>query len=216
VARRGKEGDLRSKWQGLCAGSPEKKVSFAEVLKSRYGAGLDIVGRGSYYPMIEGQKGGIWSAPSVFWMYGAQGAEVEVDPDTGKVKVLRIAGAHDVGKSLNPVTSEGQIEGGMIHAMGPTLMEEMRVSPEGRYEPLLLICCPRSRPGSYPILVVPTRMVLGCKGGDDDCPHGRGHRQRRLQRHRSPDQTSHHTGKLASPKRKREKLENTALMSNKQ
>ena len=64
-------------------------------------------------------------------MYGAQGAEVEVDPDTGKVKVLRIAGAHDVGKSLNPVTSEGQIEGGMIHAMGPTLMEEMLVGPRG-------------------------------------------------------------------------------------
>jgi CO/xanthine dehydrogenase Mo-binding subunit len=115
----------------FAAGNPEKKVSFAEVLKGRYGAGLDIVGKGSYYPVMEGQKGGIWSAPSVFWMYGAQGAEVEVDPDTGKVKVLRIAGAHDVGKSLNPVTSEGQIEGGMIHAMGPTLMEEMRVSPKG-------------------------------------------------------------------------------------
>jgi CO/xanthine dehydrogenase Mo-binding subunit len=82
--------DLRiEKGKVFAASNPEKELSFAEVLKSRYGAGLDIVGKGSYYPVIEGQDGGIWSAPSIFWMYGAHGAEVEVDPETGKVKILR-------------------------------------------------------------------------------------------------------------------------------
>jgi CO/xanthine dehydrogenase Mo-binding subunit len=124
--------DLRTeKGKIFAVNHPEKKLSFAEVIKSRYGAGLDIIGSGSYYPVMEGQTGGIWSAPSIFWMYGAHGADVEVDVETGKVKVLKIVGAHDMGKAINPITCEGQIEGGMVHGMGPALFEEMLVSEKG-------------------------------------------------------------------------------------
>ena len=124
--------DLRTeKGKIYAVNDPAKKLSFAEVIKNRYGAGLDIIGRGSYYPVIEGQKGGIWSAPSIFWMYGAHGADVEVDVETGKVKVLKIVGAHDMGKAINPMTCEGQIEGGMVHGMGPALIEEMLVGEKG-------------------------------------------------------------------------------------
>ena len=59
--------------------------------------------------------------------YCAQVAEVEVDPETGQVNVTRIVTAHDVGTVLNPLTHQGQIEGGVIQALGYALMEELEV-----------------------------------------------------------------------------------------
>jgi xanthine dehydrogenase molybdenum-binding subunit len=50
--------------------------------------------------------------------------EVEVDILTGKVKVLRIVAAHDVGLALNPMVVEGQIEGAVAQGLGYALMEK--------------------------------------------------------------------------------------------
>ena len=58
-------------------------------------------------------------------------AEVEVDVDTGKVRVTRITAANDVGKAINPMGVEGQIEGGAVQGMGYGLMEEL-VTKDGR------------------------------------------------------------------------------------
>jgi CO/xanthine dehydrogenase Mo-binding subunit len=55
----------------------------------------------------------------------AQAAEVEVDPDTGQITVRKIVTAHDVG-TINPLTHQGQIEGGLIQGLGYALMEELR------------------------------------------------------------------------------------------
>lgn len=55
----------------------------------------------------------------------AQVAEVEVDPDTGAVRVHRIVSAHDVGTIINPVTHQGQIDGATIMGMGQGIMEEL-------------------------------------------------------------------------------------------
>ena len=55
----------------------------------------------------------------------AQAAEVEVDMETGMVKVLKVAAAHDVGKVVNPRLAEGQIEGGVIQGVGYACREEM-------------------------------------------------------------------------------------------
>ncbi|MFN8532136.1 MAG: xanthine dehydrogenase family protein molybdopterin-binding subunit [Dehalococcoidia bacterium] len=57
----------------------------------------------------------------------AQVAEVRVDRETGKVDVLRIVSAHDVGQVINPVGHEGQIAGGVIQGLGFALMEELPV-----------------------------------------------------------------------------------------
>jgi CO/xanthine dehydrogenase Mo-binding subunit len=111
--------------------NPDKKLTFSQVIKHQYSAGSDIVGRGSYYPIMGGESGGMWSAPSIFWMYGAQCAEVEVDPETGRVRILRIVGAHDVGKAINPSTCKGQIEGGIVHGIGTALFEEMLIGEKG-------------------------------------------------------------------------------------
>jgi CO/xanthine dehydrogenase Mo-binding subunit len=53
----------------------------------------------------------------------AQAAEVEVDPETGQVRVRRIATAHDVGTILNPLGHQGQIDGGVMQGVGSALME---------------------------------------------------------------------------------------------
>ena len=55
----------------------------------------------------------------------AQVAEVEVDPDTGAVRVHRVVSAHDVGTIINPVAHQGQIDGAMIMGMGQGMMEEL-------------------------------------------------------------------------------------------
>jgi len=61
----------------------------------------------------------------------AQIAEVEVDPETGQVAVQRVVSAHDVGTIINPITHQGQINGGFVTGLGLAMTEEL-VSEEGR------------------------------------------------------------------------------------
>jgi CO/xanthine dehydrogenase Mo-binding subunit len=93
-----------------------------------------IVGRGSFVP-----KGLTFPDPATgqgnlaaSWTFGCQGAEVEVDLDTGKISVLRLISAQDAGRIVNPDAARGQIEGAMIMALGATLMEKLKFDPEGR------------------------------------------------------------------------------------
>ncbi|HLJ71192.1 MAG TPA: molybdopterin cofactor-binding domain-containing protein, partial [Roseiarcus sp.] len=62
--------------------------------------------------------------PYAVFGYGAHLAEIEVDIELGRVKVLRLTCAHDVGKAINPTLVEGQIEGGAAQGLGMALMEE--------------------------------------------------------------------------------------------
>ncbi|MCC7161054.1 MAG: xanthine dehydrogenase family protein [Anaerolineae bacterium] len=63
--------------------------------------------------------------------YVAQAVEVQVDTDTGQVRVVRVTSAHDVGKAVNPQLIEGQIEGGVVQALGYTITENF-VTHQGR------------------------------------------------------------------------------------
>jgi xanthine dehydrogenase YagR molybdenum-binding subunit len=67
--------------------------------------------------------------------FGAQFAEVEVDADTGHVRVLRIVATHDVGRVINPTLAESQLEGGILQGLGYALFEE-RVLDEASGLPL--------------------------------------------------------------------------------
>ena len=69
--------------------------------------------------------------PTVMWFWGAQGAEVEVDPQTGKVEVKKFVAAHDVGKAISPLGVVQQIEGGYIMGMGHAVLEEMIFDDKG-------------------------------------------------------------------------------------
>jgi len=66
------------------------------------------------------------STPNFAYAYVAQAAEVEVDTQTGQVRVLRLVSANDVGKSINPNMVVGQIEGGVVQAQGYALMEDYK------------------------------------------------------------------------------------------
>ncbi|MCF6101715.1 molybdopterin-dependent oxidoreductase [Mesorhizobium muleiense] len=62
--------------------------------------------------------------PYAVYGYGAQIAELEVDLKLGTVKLIKITAAHDVGRAINPLLAEGQIEGGIAQGIGMALMEE--------------------------------------------------------------------------------------------
>jgi len=61
------------------------------------------------------------------YVFGCQVAEVEVDTVTGEVQVLGIWAVHDVGRAVNPQGVEGQIEGGIVQALGQGLMEDYKL-----------------------------------------------------------------------------------------
>jgi xanthine dehydrogenase molybdenum-binding subunit len=60
----------------------------------------------------------------VAFSYATQAALVEVNTETGQVQVLKIVAAHDIGRAINPLSLEGQIEGGIIMGLGNALTEE--------------------------------------------------------------------------------------------
>src|SRR5207237_9011356 len=63
--------------------------------------------------------------------FAAQGVEVEVDTETGVVRVLNAISAVDAGRVINPITAEGQIEGGVTQALGYGVCEEMVYDERG-------------------------------------------------------------------------------------
>jgi CO/xanthine dehydrogenase Mo-binding subunit len=71
----------------------------------------------------EDGSGTPWQA----YVFGCQVAEVEVDTTTGEVQVLGVWAAHDVGRAVNPRGVEGQIEGGIVQALGQGLMEDYKL-----------------------------------------------------------------------------------------
>jgi len=109
-------------------GAEAKSVPFLEVAEEatfgRHGA--PVVGTGYYDPKTDlpdpkTKYGNISPA----YPFGCQIAEVEVDPDTGQVRVTDLVAAHDVGRAINPMATEGQIRGGVTQGLGWTLMEDM-------------------------------------------------------------------------------------------
>jgi len=99
--------------------TPQKTVSFAEVaMDALYNLGkgtLQISGFGSFEPQ--------GTAPP----YQAVFAEVEVDTETGSVRVLKLVVAHDIGRAINPMTVEGQLEGGAVQGVGYALTEDFLI-----------------------------------------------------------------------------------------
>lgn len=64
--------------------------------------------------------------------YAADGAVVEVDPETGRIEILRYVSVHDCGNHLNPKIVEGQHLGALVHGFGGALFEQFSYAPDGR------------------------------------------------------------------------------------
>lgn len=68
------------------------------------------------------------SMPNLSYAYAAQAVDLEVDLETGFIRILRVVSADDVGKAINPTQIEGQIEGAIVQAEGYALLEDFKIT----------------------------------------------------------------------------------------
>jgi len=115
----------------LWRGGEQTAVTVKDLLARCRAKGLLTLGSGWFNPPTTGINEDGQGVPYATYSYATQVAEVEVDTETGRVRVLRLVAAHDVGRAVNPQAVEGQIEGGCVMGLGYALMEEVRVE-EGR------------------------------------------------------------------------------------
>jgi CO/xanthine dehydrogenase Mo-binding subunit len=125
--------DARAKLRALAteAGLPEgTNYPPAEIFKKRYGmqAG-NIIGTASFVPSYKSPDAetGLSDNVTPFWMVGGAAAEVEVDIETGHVRILRLINAADCGKPINPGVARTQLSGAAIMQVGFTMSEAMQL-----------------------------------------------------------------------------------------
>jgi len=114
---------------------PDKKVPISGLamgLTMPDGSGIHgpIIGRGAFIPpnvKDTDKETGQGDKPVAFWTFGVQAVEVEIDIETGEVRVLKVAAAYDAGKAINPDLVCAQIEGGIVQGLGSALLEELKI-----------------------------------------------------------------------------------------
>ncbi len=99
---------------------PELRLSFDQLARRLNGTGGPVVGRGTANP------GGVGNA------FGLHIVDVQADPDTGKVEILRYTALQDAGKAIHPSYVEGQIQGGAVQGIGWALNEEYYLNDSGQ------------------------------------------------------------------------------------
>jgi carbon-monoxide dehydrogenase large subunit len=103
-------------------------VSFADIARMTGGQPGSALPRG-IQPGLESTY--YFAPPQAAYSNGSHVAEVEVDPDTGLVKLLRYVVADDCGRVINPLLVNGQIQGGVAHGIGNALLEKMHYDENG-------------------------------------------------------------------------------------
>ena len=102
------------------ASEPELKMTFKELASQLGGTGGPILGRGSVNPSGVGGS------------FAGNIVDVEVDPETGKVTILRFTAVQDAGKAVHPSYVEGQMQGGSVQGIGWALNEEYYMGEGGQ------------------------------------------------------------------------------------
>ncbi len=104
----------------------EKKIQMKEVIAECFRRRDSLAAAGFFRsPEVSWDDATGQGNAYVTFAYATNVAEVEVDTETGAVRVVRITAAHDVGKAINPQLVAGQIEGGTVQGMGYALTEEI-------------------------------------------------------------------------------------------
>ena len=123
-------------------GMPDKAILISDLFgPTGVAHGLEtMAGRGEHRdPFIEADPETGQSKKLYTWhIYGAYGAQVAVNVQTGKVKVLKAVGAYDMGRAINPKLCEGQIEGGLGIGLGIALNEELEFDKGALLNPNLI------------------------------------------------------------------------------
>ncbi len=109
-------------------GSPGRNLVFEEVAaRAVYSrGGSPIMAKGTFIPESEKADKTFHGNVSGTYAFGAQGCKVRVDRRTGEVEVLEFYAAHDVGRAINPMACEGQIEGSIAQGLGYGLLEKVQ------------------------------------------------------------------------------------------
>jgi len=151
-------------------GVPDRALSYGQVIQKFFGGPGTVLGRGTfstkafYDPM--NTDTGQSERPTMFWMYAATAAEVEVDPETGQVCLTRLASAADAGRAINPLNCVQQIEGAAVLGVGMALIEEI-VFDGGR------VLNPTFLDYKLPTLVdMPETESVIVESGADEGPYG--------------------------------------------
>ena len=107
----------------------DKFILLADLAKQCAAAGVELSNLAMFkapfkdYPDPQTGQGEIWPD----FTFGAMAVEVAVDTETGEVTVLKSVACHDIGRAINPVAVEGQIQGGGMQGLGYGLMEDLIV-----------------------------------------------------------------------------------------
>ncbi len=104
----------------------DRGVTFAEVARTAYTRQVT--------PALEPgfTETAVFTPPAVTFPNGCQVCEVEIDPDTGSVRIVRHTVVDDVGKMVNPLLVKGQIHGGVVQGLGQALFEDLVYDDEGQ------------------------------------------------------------------------------------
>lgn len=109
------------------AGVPQRGVALADLAKAAVR---------SKTLLREARPGlqacGYFAPETVTFAFGAQACAVEVDVETGRVRILRYLAVHDCGRPINPMVVDGQLHGGLAGGIGTALMEDLRYGRDGQ------------------------------------------------------------------------------------
>ena len=110
------------------------EAEVGEIFRKKYGmqAG-SVVGAASYVPSYKSpDQNGLTDNATPFWMVGGTGVELEVDTETGRVRIARLVNVADVGTPINPRIVETQLSGAAIMQLGFSLFEKMQFDSSGQ------------------------------------------------------------------------------------
>jgi CO/xanthine dehydrogenase Mo-binding subunit len=105
-------------------GLPDRRVTFRELARAA------VPGPPDMEPGLSAAH--VFEAPKMTYPYGTHVAVVEVDPDTGCVRVLKYAIAYDIGRAVNPMIVDGQLVGALAQGLGGALFEELVYDEQGQ------------------------------------------------------------------------------------
>jgi xanthine dehydrogenase molybdenum-binding subunit len=145
---------LRDGWVTV-TGEPHRRIEYERAVRAGHlrEGGRTLVAEAFYDPPTRMLDKDLTGNVSAAYGFAAQAALVEVDEATGKVVVLRLASAHDVGRALNPLAAEGQIHGGIHMGLGYALTEELVVR-EGQVLTASFMDYALVQPAEMPELVI--------------------------------------------------------------
>ena len=134
------DGRVKAAGKSASTTAPEEGISLGELVRLCEARSVDPTTLYVFHP--DAKRRGFDTEPSQWvsfpdYTYGTHAAEVEVDLETGEVAVLKYASCHDVGRAINPLRVEGQMQGGAMQGLGYALMEEI-ILDEGKIASSLL------------------------------------------------------------------------------